>query len=314
MSCLNPIHLKNPNLGKNPSLHLNTKSLYITVPCGKCPSCITARRREIVTRYLLESLNNGSNYFFTLTYDEIYLPRIGDTEPGISSKYPSFSSVPCVSKTHAQLFLQRLRNSFRSIEGFTPLRYALVSEYGPHELRPHYHGILFGVPSEWNAEVNIQRYWPHGFTQVGPLSDGGCGYVAKYLLKDSKTPVLPDGSRLSNFQLHSRFPPLGCGGLTPEVIRYINKTGSRRIKIKQLGDLVIPYSCLKPFLTERQLRRLRAIEHKKAQEYKDTKIENLSKELFSITEVDRVLMREIQETWITLSQNIKRSKSQSKDI
>ena len=92
------------------------------VPCGKCPACLANQRSEWIFRLQQEYLVSSFSIFVTLTYDDEHVPL-------------DFS----VNKRDVQLFHKRLRKHFPSAD----LRYYLVSEYGDHTFRPHYHGLYF---------------------------------------------------------------------------------------------------------------------------------------------------------------------------
>lgn len=313
MACLNPISIANPNLGKCPTLHLNTKSKFILVPCGKCPACLSQKRLDMVNRLKLEASASDFNIFFTLTYDELNVPRYSEVYPDdeLARLLPDLQ---VVDKRSVQLFLQRIRNSFRPLHETTQLRYAICSEYGPTTLRPHYHGILFGLPARWNPDVEIQNAWPFGFTSCGPLLDGGSGYVGKYLFKKSDVPSESDDFRGKNFFLSSRKPPIGTYGLTHKIIEYINEHGTRRVKIKHFGEIVVPYVLLSQFLTTRQIQRLRAIEHVKSTGYNDNRLSALVAREGSLKAALRQDTISKEAKWIELTNNINRSKKQSKDL
>lgn len=313
MACLNPISIPNPNLGKCPTRHLNTKSKYITVPCGKCPACLTQKRMDMVNRFKLEASASDFNYFFTLTYDEINVPTLATLYPD-SDEARAFPELQVVDKCGVQLFLQRLRNSFRDCGTPAQLRYAICSEYGPTKVRPHYHGILFGTPPEWNAAIEIQRAWPLGYVSVGHLLDGGCGYVGKYMFKASVAPSMEANPKWSNFFLCSRKPPIGYYGLSHKLIEYINKNGTRRIKIKSGEEIQVPYVLLSKFLSERQVQRLRAIEHIKSSDYNDTRLDKVSFTEGSLANGLRYLDTLKESEWNIKLNNINRSKLQSKDL
>lgn len=132
---------------------------------------------------------------------------------------------PMVSKRDVQLFLHRLRKRLN-----TKIRYLLVSEYGPHTQRPHYHAVVFNLSVVQKSEqmitytdladvqVEVQRSWSHydrktglyypiGYSSVYPLNDRMISYVCKYhaLPKDLYTPENFE----KPFSLVSRKPGLG---------------------------------------------------------------------------------------------------------
>lgn len=77
---------------------------------------------------------------------------------------------------------------------YTPsFKYFITSEYGPSTLRPHYHGVLYGVSEEMFRDV-FAPYWRERFGNgyrvsvqysVWDMSKGGSMYIAKYCSKGS---------------------------------------------------------------------------------------------------------------------------------
>lgn len=118
-------------------------------------------------------------FFVTLTYDPWHLPvnKYGET---------------FISKRHAQLFLKRFRYHLGK-----PVRYFLCGEYGEDTHRPHYHLILFCelddlIPFAFNrfhSEV-ISKAWPFGLHEVSPAEKNSMAYVAGYVEKKQRDPVM----------------------------------------------------------------------------------------------------------------------------
>jgi hypothetical protein len=111
------------------------------VPCGKCYACRSKRRNQWSARLTEEARyherNGKQNLFITLTYDEENVPFV-QTDAG---------PVRVAVLQDVSAFLKRLRKSlYGSKKG--DLRFFAVSEYGPKTLRPHFHIILFGLPSK----------------------------------------------------------------------------------------------------------------------------------------------------------------------
>lgn len=110
----------------------------------------------------------------------------GDENPILRSRADlrpvmSFNSV---RKKDVQNWLKRGRDKLsRDGKEFT---YFITSEYGPRTLRPHYHGVLFGVTAEeslcmmkdWQRHFGIQVKWDNV-----DLSKGDGSYCAKYCSK-----------------------------------------------------------------------------------------------------------------------------------
>lgn len=176
MACISPVNIKSPlNNGK-----------YIYVPCGKCAWCRKAKRNEWCLRFELESKDNMFVDFVTLTYNEANVPIHIDEEDGVVEMRASQSDV--------QKFVKRLRKA-----GYK-FKYFIVSELGPKEKRPHYHGLFFS--NEKIKADDIQKKWNKGFTSSYPATPGAMRYVTKYILKGN--------DRTNNFMLCSKRPAIGA--------------------------------------------------------------------------------------------------------
>lgn len=200
--CATPYRLRNPKYGKSSNPH---EPPFIDAPCGRCYACLTRRRQVWMWRLQQERRSSSSCYFVTLTYDDENLP-VDESTGEIH-----------LSKPDVQKWLKRMRKYYPKKSGYN-IRYYLVGEYGEETFRPHYHVILFNLPLDLQpAHDFIQQSWGLGHVQVGPLSDGGVGYVTKYILKSVYE--LPRDSELRKaykeinqylpFMLCSRKPLIG---------------------------------------------------------------------------------------------------------
>lgn len=139
------------------------------VPCGYCQGCRMRRikdwsdRLNIVEQYM--SFQGFPSSFMLWTYDDDKLPSRG------------------VELKDVQDFMKRFRQKIKrdKLPVHPWFKYAIVSEYAPESYRPHYHGILLGVPN--SCERAIQECWPHGFVFSKPVLRGGIRYVLKYMDK-----------------------------------------------------------------------------------------------------------------------------------
>lgn len=147
-------------------------------------------RQSWSARIQLEAACHDHSAFFTLTYSNDFLP-----DP------------PQLSPKDLQLFLKRLRRRLEPRR----IRFFACGEYGSKTLRPHYHGVLFGVEANNELEKIISASWVDsssgsslGFIQVGPITPARAAYVAKYVCKDvSEDEKIPEGwqkefARMSN--------------------------------------------------------------------------------------------------------------------
>lgn len=177
MSCVSPVKIHSPIT--------TDKTKYIYVPCGKCAWCRRDKRNEWSLRFEVESRDNLYTDFITLTYDEEHIPYHIDETDGVFEMR--------ASKTDVQKFIKRLRKA-----GYQ-FKYFIVSELGPKNKRPHYHGIFFS--NDKISEKEIQSKWNKGFTSSYPATPGAMRYVTKYILKGN--------DRENNFMLCSKKPAIG---------------------------------------------------------------------------------------------------------
>jgi len=190
-------------------------------PCGKCLNCRARSRQEWVFRLRQEYLSSNFGLFVTLTYDDENLPPDG------------------VSIRDVQLFLKRLRKRLRSLlkiptkeyKFSSTMRYFIVSEYGDHTFRPHYHGILF-FSFDFQQEIyeTIEKSWQNGFVGFGEVEEGSIVYTTKYCLKGG---TVPKGKN-ENFRLVSKMN----GGLG---INYVQDKASYHLQRLDTPSLVTSY-------------------------------------------------------------------------
>lgn len=138
-------------------------------------------------RFEVEQKENLYTDFITLTYDEEHIPYHLDDIDGVYEMR--------ASKTDVQKFIKRLRKAGHKF------KYFIVSELGPKNGRPHYHGIFFS--DKKISEEDIQSKWDKGFTSSYPATPGAMRYVTKYILKGN--------DRDNNFMLCSKRPAIGAG-------------------------------------------------------------------------------------------------------
>lgn len=157
-----------------------TSPVFGQFPCGKCVNCRARSRQEWIFRLRMEYQASDFGLFVTLTYDDDKLPFDG------------------VCVRDVQLFLKRLRKNFDS----KTLRYFIVSEYGDHTQRPHYHGLLFFNNIDRSPAIYdiIEKSWANGFVQFGEVEEGSITYCTKYCLKSSDVPR----GKNDNFRLLSK--------------------------------------------------------------------------------------------------------------
>lgn len=172
-NCHSPITIK----GKKDSITGEVHDL--TVPCGKCPHCVSTLQNEWVTRCLLETDQHKYCYFITLTYrpfDLMSLQRNSKRVPvelefaalqkiheetlsleDADNYHKVFCLRPSVlDKKHMQNYWKRLRS------GGDKCRFFQCGEYGHHYCAPHYHAIVWS--DEPISRSHFQSAWSYAWT------------------------------------------------------------------------------------------------------------------------------------------------------
>jgi len=183
------------------------------LPCGQCMPCRLQRKRVWTHRVMLEASLTPQSAFVTLTYDEDHIPAGGSLDPD-----------------HLRLFWMRLRK--QQAQYGRKLRYFANGEYGSDTQRPHYHAIIFGLPScnygrtrHYRFKTglnccpqcdNVARCWHYGGVDLGQVERASAAYVCGYVTKKLTD---PDDYRL--------------GGRNPEFSRVSKQNGG-------LGAAYIP--------------------------------------------------------------------------
>lgn len=200
MKCISPLSIRDPK-GLTPSG-------FITVPCGKCASCLINRRNEWIVRLTEEARHCPASFFLTLTYNDDNIPL---TESGL----------PTVRRADVLLFIRRIRRRL----GSRSLRYYLVSEYGPKTFRPHYHGLFF-LYTDVVLSVDLFRIFEEawcdssegsslGFISATPCNPARIGYCASFHVGKGSLPDFGDVDYPPDecFCIMSRRPGLGSSYL-----------------------------------------------------------------------------------------------------
>lgn len=180
MVCYNPVKGYRPlskvdggRLVFNATKALNPDN-PIKVPCGNCIGCRITRAQDWAARCYHESQMWPENSFITLTYSDEHLP----------SDYS-------LHVREIQLFMKKLRISLPQ-----KIRFFACGEYGPENLRPHYHSLIFNhsFPDKifWKTNQRnenlytsnqLTKLWGKGFTTIGDVTFQSAGYCAEYVMK-----------------------------------------------------------------------------------------------------------------------------------
>lgn len=211
MSCTRPLRaFRTPSGVVFSALARHDIIAEIELPCGRCQGCRLRRATDWSLRVMHEAQLWERNCFVTLTYGRDCLPPDG-------------------SLCHAdfQKFMKRLRK----VVGF-PVRYYMCGEYGPKNLRPHYHACLFNLDFDdkvmagksesgqyFYSSALLDKVWSHGIATVQPLVRQTAHYAARYIMqkrlgKDSESAyewVDSDGC------VHKRVPEYNCMSLKPGI-------------------------------------------------------------------------------------------------
>lgn len=112
-----------------------------------------------------------SGVFLTLTYE---VPPV------------SFNGLPTLQKSDFQKFMKRVRKKYPN----EPIKYYACGEYGSTTLRPHYHAIIFNLPTacQSNSEI-LSKIWGHGHLHIGAVSMSSIVYTTKYIMKGLYEPL-----------------------------------------------------------------------------------------------------------------------------
>lgn len=216
MACVSPIRGFRTSDG---TITLDRSKGFIDRPadisCGQCVGCKLSRAHMWATRICHEaqmvSEAGGGSCFVTLTYNEANLPA------DLSLNVRDW-----------QLFAKKLRNRCGAFRFFT------CGEYGDDYLRPHYHGIFFGIdfskdriPIGTNEHGDRKYYspelsdiWGKGNCELGSVSWQSASYCAGYIVTKANGDFAEvkyrrsDGQRTwmvkPEFSVMSRRPGIGA--------------------------------------------------------------------------------------------------------
>lgn len=207
------------------------ESDFVLLPCGKCDHCLEKKAKEWGHRMLLESKVHSKMAYVTLTFNDENLKD------------------PSLNKREMQLFLKRLRKALNGRK----IRYYIVGEYGPLNLRKHYHIILYnvdgtdlynnfarlksklpivGTNTDWHI---IHDTWKNfGFSKIEVPRGGAFHYLAGYVTKISKR---RDEIEKAGLEPEFRMMSKGLGKKTMENM-------SRQIKQKKRRGIKLPLQYL----------------------------------------------------------------------
>lgn len=174
--------------------------------------CRINRRRQKTGRLIAEALVHRDSTFVTLTYRDEALPaELNRRDP------------------------QDFMRSLRKLVAPRRIRYYIVGEYGDKTLRPHYHGMLYGISKEEHAV--IAKAWGNGFVYCGDVTPESCSYVAGYVLKKITDTTIPEAlkDKAPSFALMSLKPGIGAHACDQLANALMTRRGTAALAL--LGDV-----------------------------------------------------------------------------
>lgn len=270
MKCFSPIILKR-NRPDMAGFFTNS------VPCGVCIACKKRKAGEWIFRLTKELECSYSACFVTLTYNDDNLVYAGD--------------YATLVHRDIDLYLKRLRKAINGSKA-SGLKYYLVGEYGPNTHRPHYHAIMFNVPSRitklvWSDRrkiqypLTMQSIWQKGHVHVGEVTPASIAYCAGYTQQVKNGFTFDGDPRLPEKQWMSK--GIGIGFLTPAMRAYLKAQkepfliveGGRRIAMPRYYKDKVFDEADKRVINRKIIKyydSLPAPDHKKEWEYKRNQI------------------------------------------
>jgi len=210
----------------------------IVHPCGQCLFCRINKKRDWISRLLLEAASHEENQFWTLTYEEDSLPTgtppIGGTDQARKNYLSQLGqrSNDAVSSQGGTLFKPDLARFFKRFrKSYSHLRYYAVGEYGEKRGRPHYHVLAFGVSVE---REELRDTWKLGDVHIGDVESASITYCVEYALKSQKAAALIDLRRQPEFAVMSTKPAIGAYAIGEF------RTAITKSKPLPSGELLIP--------------------------------------------------------------------------
>lgn len=252
MSCYHPLTaygLPNPNTGKQTIVFLkkeptaehlaNIGAEKLKLPCGQCVGCRLEYSRQWAIRCCLEAKQHTHNYFVTLTYADEFVPLREHAHVDESTgEVVDIETVMTLLPDDLKGFLKRLRTNMYRETDHIGVRFFACGEYGPQNMRPHYHLILFNCPLPdlvferyangytYYRSPLLEKTWKKGFVLVTDFSFETAAYVARYMLKKHKG---KDGDFYAK------------KGIEPEFTRCSRKPGLARFYLDENADFIYNY-------------------------------------------------------------------------
>lgn len=201
----------------------------VTVPCGRCGSCLSNKRNEWTFRIMQEWKYAKSAWFITFTYSDLHIPVVSykgeEPEEFWRKEWTDYNVDryhPTLRGGDIQKMIRKIRDENKKIAKKRDIksiprsyknwrfRYYIVGEYSPERLRPHYHGLLFNMYPE--VIEKLTKYWDKGFIHIGQVNGATIHYTTKYFItnkEDSVKEMLSEQGREKEFTYMSKRPAIG---------------------------------------------------------------------------------------------------------
>jgi len=225
--------------GMDEQLVINDGCEILKIPCGQCVGCRLEYSRQWAVRCCLEAKQYKHNYFVTLTYDNEFVPLREHVKVNVDTgEVEDIETVMTLLPDDLKGFMKRLRTNMQRESDHIGIRFFACGEYGPKNMRPHYHLILFNCPLPdlvferysdgytYYRSPLLEKTWKKGFVLVTDFSFETAAYVARYMLKKHK-------GKDSGFYAER--------GIEPEFTRCSRKPGLARAYLDENADFIYNY-------------------------------------------------------------------------
>lgn len=187
--CLTPITIKRSVAGRD---YLNN------VPCNHCLECIKDKQNEYIVRSIEESKKRSQMVFFTLTYSPKALPMVEGCEINEETGELQEGEFQSLRRRDVTMWLHTFKKKIERRTGEKlNFSHLICGEYGPRTMRPHYHGLIFGLDRDLVDEMMYdwkQKYGFVCFSFVPSLMadvEKVARYTSKYIVKHEDDAVIP---------------------------------------------------------------------------------------------------------------------------
>lgn len=187
---------------KEPVFRKDRYNNWVPTPCKMCLLCRNQRREEWTQRLQLEYVsNNYVGSFITLTYRDDKLPLLYPQNSAVTgSAFHGHIPAGTLYQPDIRAFYKALNERMFRKYGYRP-KHVLVGEYGETEFRPHFHGIVIGLPN--TERKMIYDIWGKGRIDIAPVTHADIRYTLSYI---DKQIFIPD----ELYEAYGDFQPPFC--------------------------------------------------------------------------------------------------------